>query len=87
MQDRKGNIWVGGLDEIRSLSSKNWGVKYLLSAIDVFTKYAWVKLSKDEKANKILNCLIKIINESKRKLNKLLVDQGKKINITLCKNA
>ena len=47
MQDRKGNIWVGGLDEIRSLSSKNWGVKYLLSAIDVFTKYAWVKLSKD----------------------------------------
>ena len=45
MQDRKGNIWVGGLDEIRSLSSKNWGVKYC--AIDVFTKYAWVKLSKD----------------------------------------
>ena len=33
-----------------SLSSKNWGAKYLLCVIDVFTKYAWVKRLKDKKS-------------------------------------
>ena len=32
-----------------SLSSKNKNVKYLFCAIDVFTKYAWVKPIKDKK--------------------------------------
>ena len=31
------------------LSCKNKNVKYLLCAIDVFTKYAWVKLLKYKK--------------------------------------
>ena len=34
---------------MRSLPSKNKKFKYLLSVIDVFTKYAWVKHSKDKK--------------------------------------
>ena len=36
----KGNIWVAGLVEMESLSSKNKNVKYLICLIDVFTKYA-----------------------------------------------
>ena len=32
-----------------SLSSKNKNIKYLLCIIDVFTKYAWIKLLKDKK--------------------------------------
>ena len=36
----KDNIWAADLAEIKSLSSKNKNVKYLLCVIDVFTKYA-----------------------------------------------
>ena len=34
-------IWAGDLAEI-PLSSKNKNIKYLLCALDVFIKYAWV---------------------------------------------
>ena len=37
------NIWAADLAEMWSLSSKNRGVKFLLCAIDVFTKYPWLK--------------------------------------------
>ena len=37
------NIWAADLAEMWSLSSKNWGVKFLLCAIDVFTKYPWLE--------------------------------------------
>ena len=36
----KSNIWVANLAEMESLPSNNKNVKYLLCAIDVFTKYA-----------------------------------------------
>ena len=63
-----------------SLSSKNkGGVKYLLCAIDVFAKCAWVKPLKDKKAKTVFNTFMEIVNESKRKPNKLKVDQGKNI--------
>ena len=45
---------------MRSLSSKNKNVKYLLCVIDVFTKYAWLKPLKDKKKGKSgLNAFIK----------------------------
>ena len=34
---------------MESLSSKNKNAKYFLCVIDVFTKYAWVKPSKDKR--------------------------------------
>ena len=39
-------IWAADLAEIEPLTSKNKNVKYLLCAIDVFTKYPWVKRQK-----------------------------------------
>ena len=38
----KGNIWAAYLAEMKSLSSKNKNVNYLLCVIDVSTKYACV---------------------------------------------
>ena len=58
------------------LSSKNKTVKYFLSVVDVFTKYAWVKPLKYKKGKTILNVFIEIVNESNRKPNNLWVDQG-----------
>ena len=39
----KDNIWAADLAEIKPFLSKNKNIKYLLCAIAVFTKYAWVK--------------------------------------------
>ena len=59
-----------------SLSSNNRNVKCLLCVIDVFTKYLKAKPLKSKKA-KTAHSFIEIINESKRKPNKLRVDQEK----------
>ena len=37
-----------------SFSSKDRNVKYLPCVIDVFTKYAWVKLLKDKQGKTVL---------------------------------
>ena len=56
---------------MESLSSKNKNVKYLLCAIDILTKYAWVKPLKNKKGKTVLNAFIEIVNESNRKPNEL----------------
>ena len=35
------NIWGVDLADMQSLSKYNKGIKYLLCAIDIFSKYAW----------------------------------------------
>ena len=41
-----------------SLSSKNKNFKYLLSAIHVYSKYAWVKPLKVKKDKTVLNAFM-----------------------------
>ena len=69
------NIWGVDLADMQSLSKYNKGIKYLLCAIDIFSKYAWVALLKDKKGTSIVNAFQKIISEG-RKPNKTLVNQG-----------
>ena len=42
------------------------------------SKYAWVKLSKDEKEKTVLNAFIEIVKEYNHKPNKLWTDLGSK---------
>ena len=65
---------------MESLPSTNKNVKYLLCVIDVFTKYAWIKLLKDKKGKTVLNAFIEIANESNRKPNKLWSDRGREFS-------
>ena len=60
---------------MESLSKYNKGVKYLLCAVDLFSKYAWVIPLKDKKGNSIVNAFKTIILKG-RKPNKIWVDQG-----------
>ena len=53
-----------------SLSKYNKGIKYLLCAIDLFSKYAWVIPLKDKKGTRIVNAFQKIISKG-RKPNKI----------------
>ena len=63
---------------MQSLSRKNKGIKYLLSVIDLFSKYAFVIPLKDKKGISIVNGFNKIIKQSNSKPNKIWVDQGGK---------
>ena len=61
---------------MESLNKKNKAIKYLLCAIDLFSKYAFVVPLKDRKGISIVNAFNKIIKQSNRKPNKIWVDQG-----------
>ena len=73
----KDNIWAADLAQMGSLSSKNRNVKYSLSFINVFTKYAWAESLENKKGKTVVNAFIGIVNESNRKPNKLWFDQGR----------
>ena len=72
----KDNLWGVDLADIQSLTRKNKGIKYLLCAIDLYSKYAFVIPLKDKKGISIVNAFNKIIKQSNRKPNKIWVDQG-----------
>ena len=71
----KDNIWGVDLADMQSLSKFNKGFKYLLCAIDLFSKYAGVIPLKDKRGTSIVNAFQKIISKE-RKPNKIWVDQG-----------
>ena len=60
---------------MQSLSKSNKGIKYLFSAIDLFSKYAWVIPIKDKKGTSIVNAFQEIISKG-RSPSKIWVDQG-----------
>ena len=60
----KDNIWGVDLADMQSLSRKNKGIKYLLYAIDLYSKYAFVIPLKDKKGISIVNAFNKIIKQS-----------------------
>ena len=60
---------------MQSLSKYNKGIKYLLCAIDLFSKYAWVIPLKDKRGIRIANVFQKIVPK-RREPNKIWVDQG-----------
>ena len=72
----KDNIWGVDLADMQSLSRKNKGIKYLLCAIDLYCKYAFVIPLKDKKGISIVNAFKKIIKQSNRKPSKTWADQG-----------
>ena len=72
----KDNIWGVDFADMQSLSKKNKGIKYLLCAIDLYSKYAFVVPLKDKKGSSTVNAFDKIIKQSGKKPNKIWVDQG-----------
>ena len=72
----KDNVWGFGLADMKLISKYNKGIKYLLCVIDLFSRYAWVVPLKDKKGITIVAAFRKILNDSKRKPNKIWLDQG-----------
>ena len=72
----KDNIWGVDLADMPSLNRKNKGIKYLLCAIDLYSKYAFVIPLENKKGISVTNGFNKIIKQFNRKPNKIWVDQG-----------
>ena len=58
------------------ISKYNKGIRYLLCAIDLFSKYPFAVPLKDKKETTIVNAFQSILDSSKRKQNKIWVHQG-----------
>ena len=70
------NIWGADLADMQLISKFNKGFRFLLCVIDIFSKYAWVVSLKDKKGASIVDAFQKILNQSRRKPNKIWVDKG-----------
>ena len=57
----KDNIWGADLAGMKSVSKYNKEIKYLLCAIDLFSKYAWIIPIKDKKRCQYSWCISKNI--------------------------
>ena len=68
------------------VSKYNKGISYLLRVIDLFSKYTWVVSIKGKKRLTIANSFQIILNNSKRKPNKICVDQGNEFYNSSFKN-
>ena len=82
----KDNIWSVDLVDTELISKYNKGIRYLLCAVDLFSKYAFVVPLKDKKGTTIVNAFQSILNNSKRKPNKIWDDQAVNFTTLTLKN-
>ena len=71
---------------MQSLNKYNEGIKYLLCAIDLFSKYAWFVPLKDKKGISIVNAFQEIISKG-RKPNKIWVDEGSEFTTSFLRDS
>jgi len=70
-------IWIADLVEMQAFSKFKRGVRYLLTVIDVFSKYGWMLLLKDKTGKSVADAFKEIFKKSKRKPKKLWTDEGR----------
>ena len=69
-------IWAADLIEMQAFSKFNRGVRYLLTVIDVFSKYGWMLPLKDKTGKCVTDVFKEIFKKSKQKPEKLWTDKG-----------
>ena len=76
------NIWGVDLADMQSISKCNKGIKYLLCAIDLFSKYVWVVPLKDKRGIRIVNSFQKIFQKDANQIkNGFIKKVSFKINL------
>jgi transposase InsO family protein len=79
---RRRKVIVGGIDHqwqcdlVDVKSFKNRNIRFLLTVVDVFSRYAWVELVPDKTNSSMIKAFSKIFSKSKRKPFKLQSDHG-----------
>ena len=67
--------------QLKSKFSK--GTRFSLCVVDIFSKYAWAVPLKDKKWITIVNVFQYILDNTKRKPNKIWVDKARNFTIVL----
>ena len=70
--------WQVNLADMQAITRQNMGARYLLTVIDVFSKYAWVALVKSNNAAAVTEAFRQILSAAAlRHPNRLQTDKGK----------
>ena len=72
----KDDLWDADLADVSNVAKYNDGVRFLLVAIDVFTRYLWVVPLKDKTGDSVVSAFATIFEEG-RKPSSLRTDKGK----------
>jgi len=67
--------WVADLVEVQPLAKYNRGIRYLLTVLDVLSKYAWVQPLKAKTGVALVRAFEKIVKQ--RQPNRLQTNRGK----------
>ena len=70
-------IWAADLIDMQAFSKDNNGITYLLTVIDIFSKFVWIVPLKRKTGQEVANVFSRIIKE--RRPSKMWVDTGRKI--------
>ena len=70
--------WTADLIEVINIAKYNRGYRYLLTVVDVFSKYAWVEPVRNKTGKAVTDAMAKILKRSEgRKPINLQTDDGK----------
>lgn len=77
-------MWDADLAEVGNIAEHNDGYRYLLVAIDVFSRYLWIEPVKTKQQNEIKSAFERIFAKTNRRPQRLRTDKGKEfINKTV----
>ena len=68
--------WQADLVDMASFAKQNKGFRYILTCIDIFSKFAWARTLKDKTGKSIIHAFQSIFNEQNRKPKTLQTDKG-----------
>ena len=71
------HLWQADLADMQDLSRDNQGHRYILTVIDVFSKFAWTIPVKDKGSKSMLDAFKELFRVSERVPKKLQTDMGK----------
>ncbi|KAG8239612.1 hypothetical protein J437_LFUL019311, partial [Ladona fulva] len=75
--DNIDDLWQADMNDMRDLKSENSAYCYIMTVIDVFSKYAWAIPMKTKTASDVIAAFKKHFSKSKRKHVNLQTDKGK----------
>lgn len=72
----KRNQFQMDLVDIQALAPFNDGIRYLLTVIDTFTRFAWVRLLKDKRGETVLEAFKSVLDSANDKPRVIVCDRG-----------
>jgi hypothetical protein len=72
----KNDCWSMDLVEMQPFANKNKGFRYMITCIDVFTRYAWAIGLKTKESGEVLDAFKKIVAMAGEHPKRIWVDQG-----------